>query len=79
METAILSVSVTILIGIVGLFFRAGHLSARVEELERWRIGIRQDMHEISDTLERIRVELKNLETLIVERTDRRPDPHRTH
>lgn len=73
---AILVVSVTILIAVIGLFFRFGHLSARVEELERWRTDMRKDMHEISDILESIRLQLKNLETLMLERTDRRPFAH---
>jgi uncharacterized protein (UPF0335 family) len=47
-------------------------LAARVEELERWRNNMRQDMHEISDKLEGMGEELKHLVTLIEERTDRR-------
>jgi uncharacterized protein YybS (DUF2232 family) len=68
----ILGVSVTVLIAVVALFFRAGHLAARVEELERWRANIRQDMHEVSDMLEQLGRKIENLDTLIRERTGRR-------
>jgi hypothetical protein len=69
---AILAVCVTVLLAVIGLFFRAGHLAARVEELERWRVNIRGDMHEISDVLEQLGRKVENLATLIRERTFRR-------
>jgi DNA anti-recombination protein RmuC len=69
---AILGVCVTVLLAVIALFFRAGHLAARVEELERWRGTIRVDMREISDILERLGRQLTTVETLIRERTERR-------
>ena len=53
------------------IIFRMGHQAARIEELERWRTSIRQDMHEISDALDAVRVELQRLGTTIEERTNR--------
>lgn len=54
--------------------FRAGQLSQRVVELERWRGTIRQDMHEISDSMLAMATELKRLSTLLEERTERRTE-----
>ena len=62
----------TFAIFMANVIYRTGHLSARVEELERWRIDIRKDMHEISDKLEDVTTALRHLTTLIEERTDRR-------
>ena len=62
---------VTLGVFLITVIFRVGHVSARVEELERWRISIRADMHEISDKLELVFVELKRLTTLMEERTAR--------
>ncbi len=47
-------------------------MAARVDELERWRTGIRIDMHEISEELKGINIELKEIHTLIAERTGKR-------
>lgn len=69
---AILGVCITVLLAVIGLFFRAGHLAARVEELERWRGTIRSDMHEISEQLEQLGRKVETLSTLIRERTERR-------
>lgn len=69
---AILGVSCTVLIAVLGLFFRAGDIAARVTELERWRTTIRTDMREISDALDEMGRKFENLNTLILERTDRR-------
>ena len=66
---------VTLGVFIITVIFRVGHVSARVEELERWRISIRADMHEISDKLELVFVELKRLTTLMEERTARAKIP----
>jgi hypothetical protein len=55
--------------------FRAGQLSQRVVELERWRGTIRQDMHEISNSMLLMATELKKLATVIEERTERRVEP----
>jgi hypothetical protein len=52
--------------------FRVGHLSARVEALEAWRINMRQDLHEISDKLEFMSNQMLGLQTLIEERTEKR-------
>jgi hypothetical protein len=69
---AILGVLLTLAIFLANVIFRTGHLSARVEELEKWRINMRQDMHEISDNLIEVKSSLKELKTLIEERTERR-------
>ncbi len=72
-----------ILIGLLGsvvtlglfvavLIFRAGAQHARLEALEKWRDSIRIDMHEISDKLGALQVQLANLTALIEERTERR-------
>lgn len=72
---AILAVSVTVLLAVLGLFFRAGKIDARVESLELWRVNIRNDMRDISNILERNSKQLQNVETLLVERTERRTMP----
>lgn len=75
--------STSAIVGILGLvislsvfvsqvIFKLGHHSARLEELEKWRGTIRDDMHEISDKLEVMNNTMKTLATLIEERTDRR-------
>lgn len=69
---AVLGLILTFSTSIVIISFRIGHISARVEGLEAWRVTIRADMHEISDQLEKVGIELQKLSTLIMERTDRR-------
>jgi hypothetical protein len=54
------------------LAYRLGHGSARVEELEKWRGNMRVDMHEISDKLGGMTILVKELVTLVDERTERR-------
>ena len=49
-----------------------GKLESRMDELERWRGTIRQDMQEISHILTDMKVEFGRLSALIEERTDRR-------
>ena len=49
-----------------------GRLESRMDELERWRGTIRQDMQEISHILTSMKAEFERLSTLIEERTDRR-------
>ena len=49
--------------------------SLRLDELERWRLVVRKDMHEVSDVLAGMTVELKRLATVIEERTERRREP----
>lgn len=71
MNAALIGIVVTLAIAVAGVIFRMGHQSARIEELEKWRATMRQDMHEISDNLEHVGQELKRLSTLIEERTER--------
>lgn len=52
--------------------FRLGHHSARLESLESWRANIRIDMHEISEKLEVISDAVRELKTIVEERTERR-------
>jgi hypothetical protein len=68
---AAIGVILTFSIFLANVIYRVGHLSARVEEIERWRLTIRQDMHEISDILTNMTVEMRRLSTLIEERTGR--------
>jgi len=75
---AILGVSVTVLFAVIALFFRAGHIAARVEALEAWRVTIRADMHEISEMLEAMGRQFTTLDTLIRERTIGRNEYSRT-
>lgn len=58
---------------LAAIIYRSGHLSARVEELEKWRSGMRADMHEISEKITNIATAVHGLHTLIAERTDPRP------
>ena len=66
------------------VIYRSGHIAARVEELEQWRVNMRVDMHEISDQMGKVALAVHGLTTLIEERTDRRyrwadrPDDPRT-
>lgn len=69
---AILTVMATLMIAVFGLAFRAGKLDSRVEALEVWRGTIRNDMHEISDQISALSIQVANVEILIRERTDRR-------
>lgn len=59
----------------LGIAFKLGHHSARLEALESWRSGIRDDMHEISDKMEEMASSLRELTTVIEERTERRVIP----
>jgi hypothetical protein len=67
-----LAVIVTMFIALVQVVFKTGHLSARVEALEQWRGLVRGDMHEVSESLQTLTSEVKQLRTIIEERTDRR-------
>jgi hypothetical protein len=67
-----ISLLITFSIFLSHVIYRTGHIAARVEALERWRGSVRTDMHEISEKLEVISVEMRGLRTLIEERTDRR-------
>lgn len=64
----------TLAIFMAGVVFRIGHQTARIEELEKWRMSMRVDIHEISDKLVLVGEDLKRLGTLIEERTQRRED-----
>jgi uncharacterized protein (UPF0335 family) len=79
---ALVSITVTILIvlitALINLAYRLGRMGARVEELEEWKLRMREDMHEISDKLERVAIELKAIHTLINERTEKRFTSSRT-
>ena len=57
---------------LANVIYRTGHLSARVEEIERWRIDVRKDMHEISDNMGELKNAVERLTTVIEERTERR-------
>ena len=57
---------------LASVIYRSGHLSARVEELEKWRQSMRADMHEISEKMTLVATEVQGLHTLISERTDPR-------
>lgn len=69
---AIVGVAITTLSLLAAAFYRIGHISARVEELEREREAMRQYMHEISERLEDVARSLQQLSTIIEERTVRR-------
>ena len=71
MDYSLIAILVTFAIALVHSVFRAGHLAARVEEIERWRISVRLDLHELSSKLEALTVSIKYLATLIEERTAR--------
>jgi peptidoglycan hydrolase CwlO-like protein len=69
-----MGILLTIATLIANVTYRSGHLSARVEELEKWRENLRDDMHEISDKLTELSGEFKRLTAVIEERTDRRTE-----
>lgn len=62
----------TLAIFLAGVIFHAGHVSARVQELERWRVSIRDDMHEISEKIGALDGSIRALVTVVEERTERR-------
>ena len=55
--------ALSMLIAYGSLAYRLGHQSARVEALERWRVDIRNDMHEISDKLSEMTEAMQRLST----------------
>jgi hypothetical protein len=71
-DTATLGLILSFSVFVATVIFKLGHHSARLEELEKWRGSIRDDMHEISDRLERVCQNMEKLTTLIEERTERR-------
>jgi uncharacterized protein (UPF0335 family) len=48
------------------------NMRTRVEAVEEWRKTVRGDMHEVSEELRTLAGEVKQLRTIIEERTDRR-------
>lgn len=68
----IIGFCLTVLLFLFSVIFKTGHVAARVEELERWRVNVRQDFHEVSEQLGEVAVALKQLTTIIEERTERR-------
>lgn len=69
---ALIGLLVTVFIALGTIFYRLGHQAARVEELEKWRVNMRTDMHEISEKIEGMVTSVKNLFVLVDERTERR-------
>jgi hypothetical protein len=74
-SVAILGIILTFAYFLSNVIFRTGHVSARVEELEKWRGTIRDDMHEISDQMSLMNQSMRELKTLIEERTEKRAHP----
>ncbi len=68
----IVGLALSMLIAYGSLAYRLGHQSARVEAIERWRVNMRDDMHEISDKISEMTAAMEKLSTLINERTERR-------
>jgi hypothetical protein len=68
----IIGILLTIATLVGNVVYRSGHLSARVESLEEWRINVRQDMHEISEKLEENNKLIHQVIVLVEERTERR-------
>ena len=75
MDYTLIGILVTLAIFFAGVIYKMGQHSSRLESLEEWRKNIRLDMHEISDQLKDISVQVTNLTTLITERTERRTEP----
>jgi peptidoglycan hydrolase CwlO-like protein len=69
---ALIGSLLTLTIFLLGTAFKLGHVAARVEELEKWRTGIRADMHEISDKIDKLGNQITSLTTMLEERTERR-------
>ena len=67
-----IGVILTFAIFLANVIYKTGHLSARVEEIERWREGVRKDLHEVSDNISELKNAVERLATLIDERTERR-------
>lgn len=72
MTIAQVGLLITVFIFLAGVIFQSGRLSARVSELERWRLSIRDDFHEVSDNITKLLTEIKALRVLVEERTERR-------
>lgn len=48
------------------------NMRTRIEAVEEWKKSVRGDMHEVSEELRTLAGEVKQLRTIIEERTDRR-------
>lgn len=70
---ALLGSVITLGIFVVGVFFKMGHHSARLESLEIWRANIRLDMHEISEELKIITNQVTKIMTILERRNLPRP------
>lgn len=68
---AIIGILLTIATLVANVTYRSGHLSARVEELERWRKDLRGDMHEISERIDEMSRAVTHLAAVIEERTEK--------
>lgn len=75
MDYTLLAILVTVAIFFAGVIYKMGRHSSRLEALEKWRDNVRLDMHEISDKLDKLSLQIGNVETLIQERTERRTVP----
>ncbi len=72
LEWTAIGVLLTFSMFLANVIYKTGHLSARVEEIERWRIDVRKDLHEVSENISELTTSVKFLATLIEERTERR-------
>jgi hypothetical protein len=64
--------TITLAMFLSGVIFKMGQHSARLESLETWRTNIRLDMHEISDKLEEISMQVARITVMLDRRkTDR--------
>lgn len=68
----IIGILLTLVTLLSSVVFRIGHLFARVEIIEKWKVTMRDDMHEISTILTGLRAEITGLTKIIDERTERR-------
>lgn len=75
---AVLTLVITVGVMVSNVNYRSGQNDARLVALELWRTDMRKDMHEISDKLQTISVQLSGLATLLQERTERRAMPRIT-
>lgn len=72
LEWTAIGVLLTFSMFLANVIYKMGHLSARLEAIESWRIDVRKDLHEVSNKMENITISLNKLTTLIEERTERR-------
>ncbi len=65
MQAGLIGATVTLAIFLSGVIFKMGQHSARLESLEEWRSNIRLDMHEISDELKAISIQITRLAAIV--------------